>query len=68
MVLIAQDGEILYQKAVGFSDLESKEPLTVDSEFIVGSISKQFTATLILQAYESGKLALHIPIKITCHI
>jgi CubicO group peptidase (beta-lactamase class C family) len=53
---ITQNSETVYHKIAGFSDLEIKEPLTKESEFVVGSISKQFTATLILQAYEAGKI------------
>lgn len=63
VVLITQNGKRIYQKVIGFADLETKDPLKIESEFIVGSISKQFTATLILQAYEAGKLDLRKPIK-----
>lgn len=63
MVLITQNGKTIYEKVIGFADLKTKELLTMESEFIVGSISKQFTATLILQAYEAGKLDLRKPIK-----
>lgn len=57
-VCIAKDGKILYQKYLGFSDLESKKKPNKETKYRVGSISKTFTATLIMKAVEEGKISL----------
>ncbi len=62
-VLICQNGQEKYEKTQGFSDWEQKIPLEAEDQFVVGSISKQITAVMILQAYELGSICLHIPIR-----
>ena len=46
----------------GFADLSLNTPLNSKHQFIIGSISKQITAVMILLAYENGKLNLLDPI------
>lgn len=58
-VLVAAQGTILYQKAFGLANREWNIPNTVDTKFNLASISKQFTAVLILQLVEEGKLKLN---------
>jgi CubicO group peptidase (beta-lactamase class C family) len=48
--------------AFGFSDLETKVPVTPDLLFEIGSISKSFVALTLLQLREEGKLDLERPI------
>jgi D-alanyl-D-alanine carboxypeptidase len=57
---IARDGKILYTRAIGYSQINGteKKPLTVANRFRVGSITKMFTAAMILQLVEEGKLKL----------
>lgn len=57
-VLLAQDGKIVYNKSVGYSDVNKKQLSEVNSQYKIGSISKTFTATLIMKAIEEGKLQL----------
>lgn len=57
-VLVARQGRILYERSLGYSDLQSKEALKPSSLFQLASVSKQFTAVAILQLYEQGKLNL----------
>ena len=57
-VLLAQKGEIIFQKSYGYADIRTKEKLSLRSVFQLGSVSKQFTATAILQLYEKGALSL----------
>lgn len=57
-VALLQDGNIIYQKAIGFSDLETNKKNDIETKYIIGSLSKTFTATLILKAIEEGKLDL----------
>ena len=55
-VLVARDGKILYEKGLGLADIERKQPVTADTRFRIGSITKQFTASGILRLQEAGKL------------
>lgn len=55
-VLVAKNGEVVYKGAVGMANYEWDIPNAPDTKFRLGSITKQFTATLILQLQEQGKL------------
>ncbi|MFQ6041535.1 MAG: serine hydrolase [Candidatus Poribacteria bacterium] len=61
-VLVAKDGEILYQKGFGFANLEEHIPVTPDTKFRIGSITKQFTAAAILKLQEDGLLSVNDPL------
>lgn len=63
VVLISQNAKPLYTKAKGYSDLDKKAPLKESDQFVIGSISKQITAVLVLQEYEKGHIQLNLPIK-----
>jgi len=63
VILIAEQGQALYTKVQGYSDLENKVSLKLHDQFVIGSISKQFTAVLVLQEYDKGNLDLFIPIR-----
>ncbi|MCF0059248.1 serine hydrolase [Dyadobacter sp. CY356] len=63
IVLIAKHGFTKYVKVIGFSDIEKRKPLKFDDQFVIGSISKQFTAVLLLREYEKGRVKLDIPIR-----
>ncbi|MFP5237791.1 MAG: serine hydrolase domain-containing protein [Acidobacteriota bacterium] len=55
---VIQDGRFVYRKAYGQASLELNVPLSPDSVFYVGSVSKQFTAASIVLAAEQGYLSL----------
>lgn len=57
-VLVAQNGKIIYQKGFGFANLENRVPVTVETKFRIGSITKQFTASAILKLQEAGLLSV----------
>lgn len=57
-VLVADQGKIIYQGAFGLANREWQNRNTNDTAFRVASLTKQFTATLILQLAEQGKLRL----------
>lgn len=57
-ILIARHGRVIYRNAYGLDDRERRRPATVDTEYEIGSITKQFTAAGILQLQEAGKLRL----------
>jgi len=46
----------------GYRDLETNAPVTSDTLFEIGSITKTFTAVAVLQAAEAGLLDLHAPV------
>lgn len=58
IVAVFRDSVKLYEKAQGFSDFQAKKKIDSASVFAVGSISKQFTAALILEQVAQGKLKL----------
>ncbi|MFA5619786.1 MAG: serine hydrolase domain-containing protein [Weeksellaceae bacterium] len=55
-VAVAQDGEIIYQRAIGFADYEAQRKNNPETLFRIGSISKTYTATMIMMAVEEGKI------------
>ena len=58
VVLVMKDDKVVVEKAYGLADREWNIPNTVDTKFRIGSLTKQFTATCILQLQEQGKLAV----------
>ncbi len=56
VVLVAEDGNILFEKAAGYRNFEEMIPLQPDDIFELASVSKQFTATLIMMSKEKGLL------------
>jgi len=59
-VALSKNGRVLYTKAIGYSLISDKEKKasTPDTKFRIGSISKMFTATMIFQMIEEGKITL----------
>jgi D-alanyl-D-alanine carboxypeptidase len=59
-LVIAKDGEIIYSRAIGHGEISGAEmkPLTEASRFAIASITKTYTAVMILQLAEEGKLKL----------
>ena len=56
--LVAENGKVIYKQGLGLANMEWKIPNTPDTKFRLGSITKQFTATLIMQLVEEGKVKL----------
>ncbi len=57
-VLVTRNDSILLKKAYGLADHEWNIKNTIDTKFSLASVSKQFTATAILQLAEAKKLSL----------
>ncbi len=57
-VLVAEGGKVIYKKGFGMANVEWDIPNMPDTRFRLGSITKQFTAMLILQLVEQGKVKL----------
>ncbi|WP_428663104.1 serine hydrolase domain-containing protein [Runella sp.] len=63
-LVIAETGNALYSRSIGYGQINGaeKKPLTATSRFRIGSITKMFTAAMILQLVEEGKLKLTDPL------
>ena len=79
-VLVSEEGKVLYKKGFGMANMEWGIPNQPNTKHRLGSITKQFTAMLVLQLVAEGKLDLQTSIttylpdypkasgdKITCH-
>jgi CubicO group peptidase (beta-lactamase class C family) len=55
-VLIADKGKIIFQKSVGLANRQDNIAITNQSKYKIASITKTFTATIILQLMEEGKI------------
>ncbi len=55
---VVRDGEFVYKKGYGTASLELGVPITPESVFYMGSVSKQFTAASVVLAAEQGFLSL----------
>jgi CubicO group peptidase (beta-lactamase class C family) len=54
--LLIRNGRIEYRKVFGFADLDSRTPITPDTQFLLASLTKQFTAMAIMILAEGHKL------------
>jgi len=61
-VLVAENGKVIFKKGFGLANMEWEVPNQSDTKHRLGSVTKQFTAMLILQLVEKGKLDLNVPI------
>lgn len=57
-VLVAENDEVIFKKGFGSANMEWKIPNASDTKFRIGSVTKQFTATLILLLEQEGKIDL----------
>lgn len=58
-IALVHKDSVIWTGGVGYSDYESKEPVTADKLFRVGSVSKSFLALGLMQLVEEGKLSLN---------
>lgn len=61
-VLILKDDQVVKRTAYGLADVEQQVKMMPEAVFESGSIGKTFTATVIMQLVEEGKLSLDDPI------
>lgn len=57
-IMVIQDDAVIYQKGFGYSDLERKIPVSEDTRFNIGGLSRQVTALAILHLVENKRLSL----------
>lgn len=60
--LVAKDGRIVYHKAIGYNDVEARQPLAKDAIFRIASQTKAITSVGVMMLWEEGKLLLDEPI------
>lgn len=58
-ILVAKDGEVLFEDYKGYSNIKKKSPITPNTPFHLASISKTFTGMAIMKLREEGKLSLN---------
>lgn len=60
--LVMRDGQVVYERAVGWSDKEAGRRMSTDAIFRIASQSKAITTTAIMMLVEEGKVALTDPV------
>lgn len=56
--VVVHDGKVVVNKGYGYADKEKKIPVTKDTVFQIGSVTKTFTALAVMQQVDKGKLKL----------
>nr|WP_294169714.1 serine hydrolase domain-containing protein [uncultured Sphingomonas sp.] len=57
-VAVVEDGRVRLARGYGFADLEQRTPVSADTVFRIGSVTKEFTAAGVLLLAERGRLSL----------
>src|SRR5215831_14772420 len=64
--MLIRDSRMVYTKNFGLADLDSHKPIVPDTQFLLGSVTKQFTAMSIMILRDRGKLRLEDPLSKFC--
>jgi CubicO group peptidase (beta-lactamase class C family) len=62
VVLLARHGKIGHVKAIGWRDVEAKQPMTPDSLFRIASMTKPVTSVAVMMLVDDGKVRLNDPL------
>ncbi|HKT46154.1 MAG TPA: serine hydrolase, partial [Candidatus Acidoferrales bacterium] len=62
-IAVVQDGKVIYAKGYGVRDIDKKLPVTTDTLFAIGSISKSFTALNFAILNDQGKVDWDQPVR-----
>lgn len=60
---IVRDGKIVRETGYGLADIENQVRVTPNTVFQIGSVSKQFCATIVMRLVEQGKIGLDKPVR-----
>lgn len=58
MISITQGDKVIYEKAKGLASIEPKSDMLISQRFRIGSLTKTFTATVLLQLVDEKKITL----------
>ncbi|WP_380279382.1 serine hydrolase domain-containing protein [Kitasatospora purpeofusca] len=58
-----ENGRRVWRDAAGVTDLDSRRPARADGRFRIGSVTKTFVSTVVLQLVDEGKLRLDEPVE-----
>jgi CubicO group peptidase (beta-lactamase class C family) len=62
-VALVHEGRVIFSQCYGYADTQKKVPITEDTYFMAGSLTKSFTALAVLKLIEQGKVDLHADIR-----
>ena len=62
-VAVALDGEIAWAEGFGWADVEGRVPVTSNTRFRLGSVSKTLTAAAVAVLYDRGRIDLDAPVQ-----
>jgi CubicO group peptidase (beta-lactamase class C family) len=62
-VAIVREGKVIYAKGFGYRDVEHQSPVTTDTLFAIGSISKSFTSLIFGTLNDQGKVDWDKPVR-----
>lgn len=57
-VQVIKNDSIIYERSLGYSNVEKEEKATTNTPYAIGSITKTYTATMVLMAVEESKINL----------
>ena len=63
VVMVAQDGEVLMHKAMGYQNVEDQVPMSTDTIFRIFSMTKPVTGTALMMLWDEGKFQLDDPVE-----
>lgn len=63
VLMVAQDGEILMDEALGYQNVEDQVPMSTDTIFRIFSMTKPITGTALMMLYDEGKFELDDPVE-----
>jgi N-acyl-D-amino-acid deacylase len=62
VVLLAENGKIIFQKSLGVANITEQSPLTQESAFNLASVSKQFMAMMVMMLHDQKKWDFDDPV------
>jgi serine beta-lactamase-like protein LACTB, mitochondrial len=62
-VAVGVDGRLVWSEGFGYADVARHIPVTAETQFRIGSVSKPLTAVAVALLYEQGKLDLDAPVQ-----
>src|SRR2546426_120029 len=62
-IAVAVDGRLVWSASFGYADLEHQAPVTAETRFRIGSVSKPLTADAVVQLVDAHRLDLDAPVQ-----